>query len=231
MTAIYESPFGPFTAVYRTDFHLSCKQTELYTSAFLNHYEDVITSSQKKLKPTLQFKTGIISRKPFVVKNSRLMFLKYGANVFTCINLTESEHLLRFNTGAQISTDLTALSLSISADTTLFSTSPEIPPRQIKASGASLQIKNTWYLKNFSPGLTFSIGKTNAEAEADDTMKYKLQLNVTNNAKHKLYGNLSFSISSKDKEITDKKLSAGLSGTFHLKNLTLIGKASYSHNL
>ena len=243
MTAVYESPFGPLSAVYRTDLRFSYKQIEFYSSAYLNPYQDILTSSQKKLKPAFQFKSGFISRKPLISKKDRLIFLKYGANAFTCLNLTDTQHLLRFNTGAQISTELTSISFYISADALLYSTSPEIPPRQIKTSALSLQLKNSWYLKSFTPGFTFNIERKltdsanqedsdiTAENDAGGTTKYKVQINVTKNSKHKLNGSLNFSITSKDREITDKKISAGMTGTFNLKRLTVIGKASYSHNL
>ena len=45
MSALYESPFGPYSAAWRLDLKASINHTEIFASAFLNQYEALLTSS------------------------------------------------------------------------------------------------------------------------------------------------------------------------------------------
>ena len=233
MAAIYESPFGPSTAAYRADIKVSVKRTEVYTSAFVNAYEDILTSSGKKLSPCCQFKAGIIQKKPLLIKGSELLFIKLGLNAFSRINLTETQHPFRINAGIQFSTDLTSLSLSLSSDNRMISKAPELMPDKAENTALSFQIKNTWYLGSFSPGISLSSEKKINTESVTDTgpVKYKIQLNLTNNARHKISASSSISFTTKNGQITDKKFSATLSCKLNMKNLTFIGKASKSQTM
>ena len=217
MAAIYETPFGPYTAAYRSDLKISLKQSELYTSVFLNAYEDTLTSSGKKLEPALQLKSGILKKKPLLSEKAEPVFLKFGANAYSKINLMKNEHPLRLNSGVQLSTEKTSLSFSVSAAALLKSESPEEPPQEFKKDSLTFQIKNSWYFKSLTPSLTLT-------SEIKEAVKYKIQLNLTNKAKSKISGSASFSFSSKEKQITDQKLSAGLNCRLNFKKLTVIGK-------
>ena len=248
--AVYESPFGPLTAVYRTDLKLSIKKTEIYAAAFLNSYEDVLTSSEKKLEPCLQFKGGLITKKPLLLQKTNLLFLKGGINAYTRINLTKNEHPLQVNTGLQLTSSLTSLSFTISAATKMLSESPELPPQKIKDTSLGFQIKNSWYFKSITTGFTFSSEKKLQQYDIYSTqaieqstgssasrtvvfmdpepVKFKIQLNLSNNKKHKISGSLNYSFSTKGTAVTDKKISAGINCRLNLKNLTIIGKLSAS---
>lgn len=230
MTAIYESPFGPLTAAYRLDLKLSIKHTDFYASAFLNQYEDILTSSAKLLSPSVQLKCGFLTKKPVPAKNQKLYFIKTGANIYSRINLTKPEHPLRLNAGFQLTSDITTLSLSVSGNAKLLAASAELPPEDISFTSISMQFKNSWYLKTFTPGITLSAEKRFDDSSDSDSgkMKYKAQLNLTNNSRHKISGNCAFSFSSKDKEITDKKFSAGLTCRMNIKAVTIIGKLTIS---
>ena len=240
---IYESPFGPYSAVYRTDFKLSVKETEFYTSAFLNAYEDVLTSSEKKLEPCSQFKGGIVSKKalPLPVEKANLLFIKIGANAYTRINLQKNEHPLRLNTGIQFSSDIASLSFSLSTTGKMLSASSDSSNASSAAASSSassaasseglpetlvqestlFQIKNSWYLKKITPGFTLS-----AEKNKNSQIKYKIQLNMTNNAKEKISGNLAFAFTTKEGAVTDKKITAAINCRFNFKMITIIGKLS-----
>ncbi len=224
MAAVYESPFGPYTALYRTDLKYTIKNTELYSSAFLNAFQDTLTSSGKKLDPSAQLKAGIVTKKPFLLKGSSLYFLKLGANAYSRINLTKNEHALRVNTGIQLYSDLTSISFSISTDSKMLSPSPESPPQSLEKDGTAFQIKNTWYLEKINTGFTINIEEN----------KYKIGLNCSGNSsgkkqklKGKLSGTTSFSFSVKDQKLADKKFSAALNCRLIFRNLTVIGKMSF----
>lgn len=219
MAAFYESPFGPYTVIYRSDLKFNIHRTEFFLSAFLNEYEDTLTSSGKELNPCTQFKAGFISKKPFLTGSQKLLFIKYGINAFTRINLTKEEHPLRINTGIQLSSDLTAISFSVSADSKILSPSPDTPPKSLEKDSFTFQIKNSWNLKKITP--VFS-----ATAEADH-YKFAAGLSFPPDKKnYKISSNCAFSFSTEDGEIADRKISASLNCRFNYKMLTIIGKLS-----
>ncbi len=231
--ALYESPFGPYTAVYRTDLLYSYKQTDFYTSVFLNNYEDTITSSQKKLEPAVQAKTGILTKRPFVFK-SEPVFIRFGANLYTKINLTKTEHPLRLNTGIQFTSEHNSTSFSVSGIGNITSSKNNPKPEHFLLTDISAQLKNSIYLKTLTPSLTLSAEKKiKAETKDDesDIWKYKINLNLTNNGNHKLNGSCSFSCTAKNKTITDKKLSASITGRLNFKPVIIIGKLTASFEL
>ncbi len=227
MSAIYESPFGPYTAAWRLDLKASIKNTEVFASAFLNQYEELLTSSEKKLSPSTQFKAGFVSKMPMLTKHQNLLFLKLGINALSKINLTQTEHPLRLNIGVQLTSDITSLSLTLSGTATLLSPAADQTPQSLEAAAFSAQLKNTWYFKYITPSLTLSAEKKfSSRSDSPDTMKYKFLLNLTNNNKHKLSGSCAFSFTSADRIISDKKLSAALNCKMTLKMLTVTGKIS-----
>ena len=227
MSAVYESPFGPYSAAWRLDIKASINKTEIFASAFLNQYDDLLTSSGKKLSPSTQFKAGFLTKRPLLTKHKNLLFIKFGINAFSKINLTQTEHPLRLNIGAQLTSDLTSLSLTLSGTANLLSPSVDQAPQSLQPLSFSAQIKNSWYLKYLTPSLSFSVeDKFSNSPESADTMKYKFLLNLTNNNKHKISGSCSFSFSSADKIITDKKLSAAINCKMNFKMLTVTGKIS-----
>ena len=227
MSAIYESPFGPYTAAWRLDLKASINHTEVFASAFLNQYEELLTSSEKKISPSTQFKAGFVSKMPLFTKHQNLLFLKLGINAFSKINLTNTEHPLRLNIGAQITSDITSLSLTLSGTANLLSPAADQLPQSLQAAAFTAQLKNTWYLKYITPSLTFSAEKKfSSRSDSPDTMKYKFLLNLTNNNKHKLSGSCAFSFTSADRIISDKKLSTALNCKMNFKMLTVTGKIS-----
>ena len=225
-TALYESPFGPYTAAYRADTKASFLNKEVYASFFLNPYEDLLTSSGKKLKPSFQVKSGFSGKKVLLFKESRLLFIKPAINAYSSIGLMKNEHPLRVNEGIQFTTDLTSLSFSISEAAIILSDTPDSPPNQLDFTSCSFQIKNAWYLKSLTPALSFSL-----ENKFPDKLKYKIQFNLSNNIKQKISGSWALSFSSKDGIIDNKKLSAGLNCRLNFKQVTVIGKMSFQTDL
>ena len=233
LAAVYETPFGPMSAAYRLDLKLSLKKADFYLSGFVNQYEDILTSSEKKLSPGLQFKGGLLTKNTILQKNQKLSFLKIAINAYSKINLMETEHPLKINAGFQLNSEKSALSFSASANTSFLSTSAELPPEDFCFNSLSAQIKKSWYFTSITPALSAAAEKKfpGASDSENDAMKYKLQFNLTNNSVHKISGNLTYSFSEKDWKITGKKISAGLSCRMNWKHLTVTGKVSGSLKL
>ena len=215
MTAFYESPFGPYTNVYRADLKLSLNHLDFFTSAFLNSYKETLTSSEKMLNPDSQFKAGFVTKTPFLSKKSNLWFIKFGLNAYTKINFTENLHPLRINTGLQFSSDITSIALSLSADAKMISENPDTNLQSLEKNDITFQIKNTWYFKSFNPALALTVNKNN----------YRLTINVSNNSQQRINGNCILNISTKENKI-EKKLTASLTCRFKVRTITFIGKLS-----
>jgi hypothetical protein len=162
---------------------------------------------------------------PLLTKRKNLIFLKLGINAYSKISLTQTEHPLRLNIGAQLTSDITTISLTLSGTANLICPSVDQAPQSLQPAGFSAQIKNTWYLKYITPALAISAEKKfSTRSDSPDTMKYKFLLNLTNNNKHKLSGSCAFSFTSADRIISDKKLSAALNCKMNFKMLTVTGK-------
>lgn len=225
-SALYESPFGPFTAIYRADTKAAFNNKEVYASFFLNPYEDVLTSSGKKLKPSFQIKSGINSKKAMLLKNSQLLLIKPAMNVYSSIGLMSSEHPLRINEGLQLTTPLTSLSFSLSEAALILCDVQKASPSQLEFTGYSFKLKNSWYLKRLTPALAFSL-----EKKEPDTLKYKYQFNLSNNEKQKISGTCAFSFSSRDGAIDNKKLSTTLNCRLYFRQFTVLGKLAFQTDL
>lgn len=234
LAAFYETPFGPYTASYRTDFKLILKKTEFFTSAFLNVYEDTLTSSEKKMKPSFQIKSGLITTKTLLTKKAHLIFLKIGTNVFSRINLTDTTHPFRINAGLQLSNEIMSTSLSFSDSVNLISLSPEMSPHEIRNEEFSIQVKNSLSLKICTPSVLISLGKkinSDTGGNTPSPLKCKLQMNISNSARHKITGSCTINFSVLENNITDKKISANLSCRFSFKEITIIGKVAFQTDL
>ena len=72
----YESPYGKFLPVFRTENYFKHKHLAVNFNAFYNQNENVITSSGKTLSPLLQLKTTVNYqflkgiKAPLIIKNS-----------------------------------------------------------------------------------------------------------------------------------------------------------------
>ena len=108
--AFYESPFGDFQNVFRSDFAFSSKKIYFFNPLFYNQ-KHLFTSSEKLLEPAFQTKTGFFYN--FASQSlsqifKRPIFIKVGSNLFCNIKLTESESPFKINFGLQINSLKTA---------------------------------------------------------------------------------------------------------------------------
>ena len=211
--AVYETPFRDFPMNFRIDFKLKGKKTEIFTSAFYNPKEGLITSSQKSLPSCMQFKAGFTRRQLAGIRLSSPLLLKYGVNALYQHNFySDSEALV--NSGIQISSSLTSLS---------FSSSVKFTPENL--TSLSFQIKNLWYLKLINPGLSFNASFSPDKAGAINS-KYKASLTISRNGKVNLNGNTAFSFSYKEARLSSAKLNGSLTARLNFPTISFTGKIS-----
>ena len=236
-TALYESPFGFYQLIYRADAKLSTKHADFFSQIFYNPYDQLLTSSEKTLTPSLQLKTGILYKTPSKLASLYFktpVFLRAGSNAYLKINLTEQEHPLKVNAGLQLSREKNTLSFSLSAEGLMLSKSPEVPPNHFNFKNFSSQIKSTWKLDTFSPNLaaTFTFPQ-----EAASPLKYKITAGTAYKSKSpKLPININATLTlsgtpPNQTQTPATKLSSTLTLQTETKYLKIIGKISINEEL
>lgn len=168
---LYESPFGTLPVNLRTDLNLKNKKFELFTSAFYNPQQDLITSSQKKLDSCIQIKSGFIT-KGIGQFFSIPLIIKTGFNTFSSINLLGYEHPLLTNAGIQLSSETATLSFTSSLKLTVPSPPPALAPSKPEFESLTFQLKNSWNLKKISPSAGASISFSSKDGKSSQKYKF-----------------------------------------------------------
>ena len=223
--AFYESPFGGLPFNLRADIKLSAKHTELFASAFYNPVDGIITSSQKSIPSCIQLKGGLSARTILGMNLSSPFFIKSGFNVFSQINLMETEHPLKINAGLQLAAATNILSFSASLTLNLITSRKTLALQKSEVSSIFFQLKDNFNLRYINAGAALSATFTPEKSESFSA-KYKISINAANTHSQKLYGNASFSINTKGSEIASKNLEASLTAKLQFRWLMLTGKIS-----
>ncbi len=234
-TALYESPFGFYQLLYRADLKLSTKRFDFSAQAFFNPYDEVLTSYEKKLTPSLQAKGGLIFKTPFRLASLLLktpVFLKLGTNAFYRLNLTQTEHPLKVNTGLVFTTGPVNTSFSYSLSGNLLSQTPESPPSDFLHKDNSFQFKLSWNQELLSPSFTATATLPKASASAQNyklaasaafsPKSKKLPLNLTAQTSY----TFAYTPAPAGSPFQPKKLTAGLSAHMNFRRITISGKVS-----
>ncbi len=218
---LYESPFSTFLTNYRSDVKIQSRHTDIYASAFYNPKEGLITSSDKVLSSSAQFKLGFDIKylagrrlkEPFILKN--------GINGICKINLLNEEYLLFVNAGCQISSSLTAVSFTASG--------------KLNIEGfeeLSFNLKNNLYFNKvnlaFSLQSSYDIMSLYIE---ENQSKYKAGINFSTNGRGKLSGGGAFSFALKNGEVDSKKILANISYNRRIFFTSVILKAGIDLSL
>lgn len=233
-TALYESPFGFYQLIYRADAKLTTKHTNLISQIYYNPYDQLLTSSEKTLTPSLQLKTGFLYKTPSKLASlyfNTPVFLRAGTNIYLKLNLTQPEHPLKVNAGLQFSTEKTTQSFSLSADGKLISKSPDSPPQDFTLKTITTQLKSTWKLNSFTPALILNLTLPQNQASSK---KYKITASTGYQSKSKnapLKINATTTISGTPDNKEELKLSSSLSIHLKIKYLTLTGKISFNEDI
>lgn len=223
--AFYESPFGGLPFNLRADIKVSAKHTELFASVFYNPVDGIITSSQKSLSSCLQLKGGLSAKTILGMSLSSPFFLKTGFNVYSQINLMETEHPLKINAGIQLAAATNVLSFSASLNLNLISSKKTSTLQKSEISSLSFQLKDNFYLKHINAGAALSASFTPEKSE-NFSAKYKISINAGNTHSQKINGTASFSINTKGNEVSSKNLAASLTAKLFFRWLSVTGKLS-----
>lgn len=138
----YETPFGDFLNTWRSENVFKFKHVTLNLSGFYNGNDLVITSSDKKINPLLQVKTG--GKYQFIGGSRWPVICATGMNVLANINLADTEHTVKSSFGVK----LTAVNLTSQLSTNLNATVKNQENNLlVDFSGGSVQTTNSFYIK------------------------------------------------------------------------------------
>ncbi len=219
----YESPFGKLPLNLRADIDFKNREIELFTSAFYNPQEGLITSSDKYLSSMFQVKSGVINKKMLVPFGSPL-FIKTAFNITGSFYFLASDQPFTANAGIQFSNSLAAFSLSASLKAKVPTARTSFLPSKPEFESLLLQAKTNWNLKFLSPSAAASL--TLSEKDSETVQKYKFSLGLSHGKKYNAGGTLSYSFSASNKQISGKKLTAELTIKLTFPFLTILGKLS-----
>ena len=240
-TALYESPFGFYQLTWRADTKLTTKRFEIFAQGFFNPYDSVLTSSEKELTPSLQIKGGLLFKTQSRLASLYLhtpVFLKLGVNAFCRLNLTETEHPLKINTGTVFTTGPVSTSFSYTLSGRLLSQTPEASPSDFQHKENIFQLKASWKQKLFSPTLSAALtipqsedskksGKLSASTSVSPgSKKLPLTLNAQTAYTFSINPPSQDKTVAADRPLQSKKLTASLTARLAFRRITVTGKIS-----
>ncbi|MCR4743243.1 MAG: hypothetical protein K5866_10300 [Treponema sp.] len=221
---IYESPFGTYDLIYKSENSIKAKLFTFNFSALLNQNKFILTSSQNKYPALFQLKSGIQNN--YKTNTKIPLFIKTGVNSYfkQYLNNCEKENEVKNSAGLQLSSLFTGLTflLQISGIYT-----KEDNNLNLNIKNYSLQLKNNWNLPilspTFSAKLTFDCKDKEENKTFDLTQKYSLNLQY--NGKVKVSNTNSINIEKK-KENTQWEEKSDLSVRIKSKTITYFLKLS-----
>ena len=170
--SIYQSPFGDFLYTWRSENQIKLEHFTFNLSSFYNPNDEVITSSDKKLKPLLQVCSGI-QYKTFM--QTRLpVLITTGINSQGDFNLAEKNHTLKTTAGVKYSASDFSGVLCAGINTSL-----ENQTEGFKTvfTGGSVESSNSFYINDFTPSATAKFSFTQDSKQKKWTYSEKLGIN------------------------------------------------------
>lgn len=229
-TALYETPFGTLSSLYRLDNKITTRRFIINLSTLYNpniSEEKIITSSEKVINDCLQLRCGIQYK--FVTGINRPVFVKSGFQTYADIRLSQTVHPLKFAAGVQLSSSLFSLSLISSINTTI--NSENRTSQNINFESVNFQIKNSWYIKNLTPSLTLSAGINPNDDFTVFTKTYKASSSLTYTKIPKITASGTISVTQKNQEYTSKKAAGTISAKFTWRKINIILKGTGNFEL
>ena len=145
----YQSPFGDFVNIWRIENLLKLKHFSFTLNGFYNSNNEVVTSSDKKLKPLLQLSGG--GQYDFITETKLPLKITTGINTLIDINLAEKNHTLKSALGIRYSAaDFSGL-VGIDISMKLMNNNDGI---NTDFESGSLETSNNFYINDFTPAVT-----------------------------------------------------------------------------
>ena len=169
----YQSPFGNFVNTWRSENLLKINQFSFTLNGFYNPNEEVITSSDKKLKPLLQ--TSLGGQYSFLTQTKIPVKITTGINTLLELNLSEQNHILKSCFGIRYSSNNFNGLFEINSSFKLVEEQEGI--NATFTSGA-IENSNTFYINDFTTSLSQKFTFTPDAKKTKWTFSQKLGLQM-----------------------------------------------------
>lgn len=141
----YESCFGNFNFVYKSENMLKFNHFVLNFSGFYNPNKNIYTPSQNFLNEILQLKTGIQNN--FIIRKKIPFFIKNGLNAFFDYQPSSENQNLKISLGSQLNFLNTSFYIIGSSDAKIIYSQNK---NDFSFEKYSLSIKNNWNFEKIS---------------------------------------------------------------------------------
>lgn len=230
LQGIYETPFGIFSHIFRTDNKINTKNFTFIFSALYNpNFKEntIITSSDKTLANCFQSRFSLNYK--YRTGNKRPVFVKNGLAAYLNLNLQDTEHNFKLCFGSQITNSLTSITFQSYMNGKIESSNPYSP--EVLFESANLKVQNNWYFSDFTPGLSASVSFNPSSAYDSLTITSRYSVSLMYIKQAKIKGSASLSLTNKDGIYTSRKLTCSINSTFNIKKITVILKLTANMNL
>lgn len=222
---LYQTPFGKFQTIYKSENKVTLGRTVISCSVFYNEHEKLLTTRDNTIKDMLQAKLGLQTTFPLGIR--RPVFLRSGLSAVTSFMLSEKNfdsHKIKLSAGGRLFSLLYSFSLTANSNFSLDTSGRKICT---DLESISMQFSNSWYFSKISPEFIMAASLTPSQNYQSLTSSEKLGLNLAffKNPKITAAGALSFT--QKDGESTKQAFSSWISAHWKTKFLVLTGKIAF----
>ena len=230
----YQSPSGRLDFCGRLENQIKLNRTSINFAGFLNR-ADLITGSQKYVRPQLQAKAGIHHTfiKCMTLKGNTIpLFINTGFNSYIQNNLSDAENEGKLHDEINLKNTFglrcTSDSFTLSA-TASFSAlwQQNISDRNaFSITSWSIQTKQIFLFKDFKPTLTQTLSFSPSPDKEKQTSSQKFALSWIFSKNPYLSGNLGITLSQKNRISEKTTFTFGLSAAYTWKQIKLTAKIS-----
>lgn len=221
-----ETPFGMLNDIYRTEIKYSGNHFILSLCSAYNPTPQLLSSSGQKIPEQLQLRTNLQYKETKKLK--QLLFYKIGVSSFITVTPEDDEHPLKIATGFQINYGITSVSLASTVNAVIDTSFAD--SLNLYFESCSLNLSNSWNITPVSVNFSFSASINPAKNYEYISYKYTPKLSVSYSGNPYIKSTASYSVSTKDKEITSRKMSIGTEIDFKMSSFTTIMKLNIELN-
>ena len=218
----YQTPFGKFLTVYKSENKLTLGRTIISASVFYNEHENLLTTRDNVLKDMLQAKAGL--QTTFPVGRRRPVFLRTGLSACTTIMLSEKNfdcHKIKLAAGGRLFSLLYSFSFTANSSFTLDTTTRKICT---DFDSATFQLSNSWYFSKITPEVVVATSLSPSKNYESLTTSEKVGLNLAFFKNPKVTASSALNFTQKDGISTKQEFSGSLAASWRIKYLSLTGK-------
>ena len=168
----YQSPFGDFLNTWQTKNTLKLKNFTFNLDAFYNANDEVLTNTDKRIKPLLELDCG--GQYQFFTETKNPYLITVGINSQADINLAQKNHTMKTQGNIYYSGGAAKGFLKTGLN---FKLTNEADGIKTEFSGGSIESSNSFYIYDFTPTITGKFSFTPDSKKTKWTYTEKIGIN------------------------------------------------------